>query len=51
MKRLFSGKVIRVLTVALILAAALGIMGIVRGGTPLPAVPCCCRAWADACTP
>lgn len=36
MKRLFSGKVIRVLTVALILAAALGIMGIVRGGTPLP---------------
>ena len=36
MKRFFSGKVIRVLAIALILAAALGILGIVRGGMPLP---------------
>ena len=36
MKRFFSGKVIRVLAIALILAAALGILGMVRGGTPLP---------------
>lgn len=36
MKRFFSGKVKIVLLIALVLAAALAILGIARGGTPLP---------------
>lgn len=36
MKRFFSGKVKIILLIALVLAAALAILGIARGGTPLP---------------